>query len=229
MTRSEIEQAVYRMLGKSTTPDTTTRDRIRGFVGNRLRDLYALDSAERLRQGTTTITTVAGTAAYDLAVSVVKVLRIVDRANQRVLRSEGLAWYREADPDPQQGTPEAFIWTTLEQASTTTTPHVTVTLWPTPSAVQTLYVDYLAALTDLASDTAIPVLPVDFHELLVDGACADECLHMNDKRAAAFEARYLSREKKLKGWLWSDPSTRLIPGTAHLRGWSSLGPWFPAE
>lgn len=101
-------------------------------------------------------------------------------------------------------------------------------LWPTPSSARTYTIDYQRTLTDLAQNTDTPPIPVDFHDLLVDGACADECLKLDDDRYQYFEARYQATVTRLKAWLWSDASRRLVPGGGPSRI-SNLGGMYPAD
>lgn len=102
----------------------------------------------------------------------------------------------------------------------------TVSLWPTPSSVVTLSMDYARELTDLANSTDEPLIPVDFHRLLVYGVCMDECLKTDDQRFAVFEREWTKAKDALLFWLHGRNSFR--PGGSPEAFGSNLGSWYPA-
>lgn len=102
----------------------------------------------------------------------------------------------------------------------------TVYLWPTPSSALTLTMDITREVSDMAQATDEPILPPDFHRLLVYGACADECLKLDDPRYGTFKSEWAQGLADLKYWLHARPSYQ--PGSERsLRG-NNLGAWFPA-
>lgn len=116
-------------------------------------------------------------------------------------------------------------------AGATSNPAYTrLSLWPTPSGVRTYSVDYTRRVHDMASATDTPMVPEDFHRLLVYGACADECLHMNDQRYAVFKQEWATGVNDMKAWLHARPGYR--PGGRWSErsgtGASNLGAWYPA-
>lgn len=98
-------------------------------------------------------------------------------------------------------------------------------LWPTPASVLTYSLDYTRRIADMAVSTDVPLLPEDFHRLLVYGACADEALHMDDQRYQAFKGEWVAGVSDLKYWLHARPSYR--PGVVQAGGGSNLGVWYP--
>ena len=102
----------------------------------------------------------------------------------------------------------------------------TLALWPTPSAAITYTVDAQRVFTEFFNDTDVPPLPLDFHPMLVDGACAEECLHMNDPRRDYYEQQWRQWIAKLYRSLHGRVSYGVQSGQVPLR--TSLGPWFPA-
>ena len=110
MTLNEIEQDIYRRLGKDTTPVTATQTRIRAFVNQRHRELLAMPDCQQLRDATLTFATVANQYFYALPQAIARIHRIVDTANERVLSEVDLSWYRDMAPDPtvRTGYPECF-------------------------------------------------------------------------------------------------------------------------
>lgn len=120
--------------------------------------------------------------------------------------------------------------TTLAQIpiGKTSSRYQSIRLWPTPSAARTYHVDGIAALTDLATDTAAPPCPEDFHETFVFGACMRECARLADGRTAQFEAWYERNIGRMRGWVTDNASLRLVPH-AHQTGRSNLGAFYPAD
>lgn len=110
----------------------------------------------------------------------------------------------------------------------TATDYWGLTLWPTPSSVITYNVDIERAVTDFANATDEPVLPIDFHDVLVLGAVMDEYQHLNDKRYSVAAKEYEQRVGELRYWLTETAIGRPFSLT---RGWqrpSQLGSWYPA-
>lgn len=104
--------------------------------------------------------------------------------------------------------------------------YVRIALSPTPSSVITYTADVQHGITDLAQDTDVPRVPADFHDLHVLGAMWREYEKSDDGRARVAEQRFQDRKRALLYWLHeaADPS----PMSAGDRGFSRLGPWFPA-
>jgi len=101
-------------------------------------------------------------------------------------------------------------------------------LWPTPSGVISYSVDLTRAITDLAQDTDVPVLPEDFHDILMLGAVADEYQRLKDERYSIATSEYMARVGELQYWLFETPIGK--PRTL-VRRWqrpSQLGSWYPA-
>lgn len=108
----------------------------------------------------------------------------------------------------------------------TNTDYFCVSLWPTPdSSSYTYLVDAERQTPTLAQSTDVPVLPEDFHDLLLLGALQDEYQHMNDGRYAMAADEYRRREGQFRYWLAETASRRALPETAPP---SRLGSWYPA-
>lgn len=101
-------------------------------------------------------------------------------------------------------------------------------LWPTPSAIITYYVDLQRAVTDFASATDVPLLPDDFHDLIVTYAICEEFKHTKDDRWPIYAKEFKDRTGDLLYWL----SESAIGRPRGLMGvWqrpSQLGSWYPA-
>lgn len=64
-----------------------------------------------------------------------------------------------------------------------------IQLWPAPSSALTYWVDYMRVIPDLVNGTDQPLLPDDFHWLMVDGTLIQEWTRKDDSRKAdAFAA-----------------------------------------
>lgn len=107
-----------------------------------------------------------------------------------------------------------------------TMPHYwTIHLWPTPTDAQTLSLDYAREVRDMSQNTDEPLLPLDFHRMLVYGACMDECLKTDDPRYSIFEREWEKARMLLLNWIHARASFR--PGRLY-DGGSNLGAAFPA-
>lgn len=99
-------------------------------------------------------------------------------------------------------------------------------LYLTPSAVETMYVDITRGINDMVNDTDEPLIPEDFHDLLLDMAELKELTKGDDeKRYTIVEAHRVKRRKELRDWLFcggdADDSREDEQG-------SNLGAWYPA-
>jgi hypothetical protein len=109
-----------------------------------------------------------------------------------------------------------------------TTDYTGLTLWPTPSDAVVYTVDITRALSDLVHDTDQAALPVDFSDLLVLGALADEYQHLADSRWSLVMTEYKERENQLKYWLAETAIGRPFGLSRSWQRPSQLGAWFPA-
>lgn len=105
----------------------------------------------------------------------------------------------------------------------TSTDYVAITLWPTPSVSAITYtVDAERQTPTLAQSNDTPLLPEDFHDLLLLGALMDEYQHMNDQRYAVAAGEYRERERAFRYWLARTATAGPIQEP------SRLGAWYPA-
>jgi hypothetical protein len=123
--------------------------------------------------------------------------------------------------DSDAGTALAVIPIGLTQVR-----HLQVQLWPTPSAANTYAVDGIRELSDLVGDYDEPLLPPEFHDLLVLGAASDEWRRLDDTRHQITRQDLELRLRDLNNWLWNLPEYQ-PGGEAATRG-SQLGPFYPA-
>lgn len=101
-------------------------------------------------------------------------------------------------------------------------------LYPTPSAVRTLYADITRGIADMSNDTDEPLLDEDFHDLLLDMADLKELTKGDDPdRHRIVEAHRVKRRNELREWLFTggDPGDDVHESG---NGGSNLGAWYPA-
>lgn len=219
MTRTELEQAVYRRLGKNTSSvDTATQTRIRHFLNQQHRRILSMPGMSLLRETSTTFPSVANQSNYTLN-SAYAIRRIRELTNDRILAQISMDEYRRLEPDPANspGTPWAYAIGNFSDGT------FTFYLHPQPSSVITYYVDYTAIVSDFSGDSAEPLLPEEFQFILELGACCDELSKNDDARYLVWKQEYEQGIKDLTYWVAVHAS-----GRSTQREHSQLGPMFPA-
>lgn len=226
MTLLEIQTELARETNKNaTTLDATTKARFLASINRHYRRVASLPGLQHLRDTVTTFPTVANQAEYQIG-SVAKIKRIWDETNRRELQPMTMAQYRALSPQAitaNTGTPTFWIW---ESYSGSSTPKFDLFLYQTPSSVITLTADVTSVLTALSADGDIPILPVDFHDLLFLGALEDEYRHLDDSRLSAVKAASREREAQFKYWMHETDAGSTTLGSP--LGFSQLGAMFPA-
>lgn len=103
--------------------------------------------------------------------------------------------------------------------------------YPMASADTTLYMDYTRVITDLVNGFDEPLMPSDFHQVVVDGAKAQECLFMNDARYAVAMGEYQSGIQRLTDWVMDDGDrlTSMRPMRRARSSLSGLSTQYPAD
>jgi hypothetical protein len=226
VTLLEIETELARETNKNaSTLDSTTKARFLAAINRHYRRLVSLPGLQHLRDTTTTFPSVSGQAEYQIA-SVAKIKRIWDTANRRYLEPMTMAQYRQLSPEAitdNTGTPLFWVW---ESMSGSSSPKFDLYLYPTPDAILTYTADVTSVLTLLSADADVPILPLDFHDLLFLGALVDEYRHMDDSRLVSAQNAYRDREKQFTYWM-HEPDAGSTDLTVGSMG-SKLGPWFPS-
>lgn len=316
MTFTDLLADAYRMLNYSSSPPSDVVTRLKAMINEGHRAVLTMPGMVGLRDGTTTFASVASQVEYGLPQVIARINKISERTYDTVLLPQSVDWYREVEPDPQEGTPEYYIPRGLRavakqpsdaseifvdstSASDTGTAYLeavrtggypvslsvtmtgttavslgtaytdiveisdfyisaaavgtvtlhedasggtelariaigqtrsryqTIALWPTPSAAVTYYVDYTRAITDLVNGNDEPMLPADFHPMLVTYATLKEWRKKDDARAFQdARAEWNDWVDKLKYHLY--PADYIgMTGGVRTRGHSQLGPWYP--
>lgn len=106
--------------------------------------------------------------------------------------------------------------------------YLTVEWSPIATADTTLYMDFTRTVFDLVNGFDEPLLPDDFHSLLITGAEMQECLFSSDGRYATLAATYRQELSELTSFVMNDGdrTTSLRPTKA---GWRPFGGQFPQE
>lgn len=99
-----------------------------------------------------------------------------------------------------------------------------IQLWPTPNSAVTYYVDYMRVIPDLVNATDQPLLPEDFHWVLVDGALIREWQVKDDTRVGEARRSYAQGMNDLI-YRVACPPDYLPAGTTRQER-SRLGRWF---
>lgn len=100
--------------------------------------------------------------------------------------------------------------------------------YPVPATALTYHIDYTRQIVDLSASTDEPLLPLDFHDLIVLGIRMKEYEKTNDGRYATAAAEYQQRASALRNWAQSD-GTLLLSLRPRPRRWSMLGGQYPAD
>lgn len=101
-----------------------------------------------------------------------------------------------------------------------------IALHPTPGSVLDYDLDYEQAVLDLSNTWDEPLVPEDFHDLLVLGALQDEFLHRDDTRYSTAKAEYDGRLREFKAWTYNH---RAATAPQPPRELAPLGPWYPFQ
>lgn len=105
--------------------------------------------------------------------------------------------------------------------------YLQVQLYPTPASAITYYVDYVRTIADMANATDEPLLPEDFHWLLVEGALIKEWTKLDDSRRILAERDYAKGMSALKYFV-NCPPDFLPSRTGSGRELNRFGANYPA-
>lgn len=79
--------------------------------------------------------------------------------------------------------------------------YLQIQLYPTPTSALTYHVDYVRTMPDLVNVTDEPLLPDDFHWLLVEGALLKEWTKRDDDRRVDAQREYQRGLSALRYWV----------------------------
>lgn len=215
MTFLELQNTTMARMNLTTTE---ARARIKTFLNQRYRALQTSIGLGQVRFGSGTFPTVAGTYTYS-PTNLIKPLTLFLATQNWVLDERTMDQIRLMDPNLQStGTPRFYA---VQNFGAST---ITLYLWPKPDAIYTVNYDGILRGTDMAADGDIPVLPEDFHDILILMATADELLH-KEKSALSdkMEQRGRDRTGELRYFLAKSSYLGLMQGQG---SWWWYGPWF---
>lgn len=171
--------------------------------------------------------TLTGTTAVNVSASLTSALRI-----DKFYLSAACAGTVTIHEDSGAGTELGRI-----TIGRTNTPYFGIILWPTPGGIYNYLIDGQRAVTDFAQDTDVPLLPEDFHDLMVLGPLMDEYQRLKDDRYAEarneFEGGPRDNRKggRIGDLLYFLAETATGQPGSLVHQWqkpSQLGGWFPS-
>jgi len=75
--------------------------------------------------------------------------------------------------------------------------YLSISLWPTPTSALTYHIDYVRVVPDLVNTNDQPMLPEDFHWMLVEGALVIEWTQKDDARRIDAERAWTKAKSQL--------------------------------
>jgi hypothetical protein len=212
VTLNDIELASYRRTGYADTPAADVVARMRQWINIWHQRLLARPGIELLRDGSITMPSVVGQFNYHLPPQVRRVLKISEFTTPMVLRMEAWSWIREQDPQlVATGTPEVWAPVSWENI-TPPLAQLTIMLWPVPTSVITYNLDAQFTATDMVNVTDIPLLPYEYHWLLIEAACYEEWMRKADSRAGTARQDLETGVKEMRHWLANPPDYKPVAG-----------------
>lgn len=136
-----------------------------------------------------TITTAVGTSEYNLATDVDHIIEMAQTNTPIKLEQISLRDYLELIPNTSEsGYPLYYM--AIENNSQTTKK---IKFHPIPSAIGTVTYRYYQQATDLSADADIPLLPTDWHWLIMKGGLVRGLQYLNDFQTAylVYQSEYL--------------------------------------
>lgn len=163
MTFLEVLQDVYRRTNKPTTPESDTQARIKAFVNQRHRTLLTMPGMDQLRDSSSTIVSVAGTARVALPQAATRIRAIYESTTNRRLIEQSMDWLRTMNPQQDSGTPTHYIPRGYEPVAVQ--PSDASALWVTSSSasdISTVYIQGIrtGGILGSASQTMTGTTPV---------------------------------------------------------------------
>lgn len=139
----------------------------------------------------TDITTSASDDTYDIDDDVMFVYMVRNTTDDIPLNYVSLVDFFRTYPDPSAtGTPSLFRLPGVTQSSVATTPITQIAFYPIPDGTKTIKASYYQRLTALDSNTDIPKIPTEYHELPILYAANIYFEREGDARAASMWDKY---------------------------------------
>lgn len=103
--------------------------------------------------------------------------------------------------------------------------YLAIQLYPTPASAITYYVDYVREILDMVNATDEPLLPQDFHYLLIEGALLKEWTKLDDTRRSVAQTDYTKGLNAMKYFV-NCPPDFLPSRRGQMRERSRFGAYF---
>lgn len=113
------------------------------------------------------------------------------------------------------------------QVGKTSVQYLVIRLWPTPAAVYAYAVDMEIPLPELTNAVDVPVIPEDWHTMLVEYGRMREYEYRGDERWPIAKGMFDQNLKGLKVRLWNSADFLPVAGTMPNVP-NNLGAWYPS-
>jgi hypothetical protein len=171
-------QCQDRVLDITNGSSTTARTRVKRSLNLRYGQVQTGVNLMRLRRAIKNVELAVGDGDTTIT-NTSRVSSVYDPQMRRVLLETTMEEIRRMDPGgDREGDPTHYV--VFDQGSGT----ITIYFWPLTDRTRTvagsdaLKADVIAAPTDLSADGDVPAMPVDYHDVLIYGALADEWMHL---------------------------------------------------
>ena len=207
------------VMGRLNLTSAEARARVKIFLNQRYRKLQTSVGLGRVRFGTVTQNTAAGTYTYSPA-GLVKPMTITYAGGNKVLDVWSMDQIRNVDPDSSQtGPPIVYV---IQKFNATS---CTIYVWPKPDAIYALTIDGIVSGTDMAADGDVPAFPEDFHDAIEFGATSDELKHMEKyDKSKDMNVEAEGRVRELRYFMAKNAYLTMSQGDDRSRWW--WGPWW---
>lgn len=202
-----FKQIQDRVMALTNGTSTTTRDRIKASINQRYLRMQSGINLEKLRRAVVDITLIAGEGAHATA-SVAKVFSIFDPTMRRVLVEATMHEIRMMDPGlDREGPPERYSVQSVSASAQV------IYFWPLQTGNYTVKADVLTSGTELVGDNDVPTVPADFHDILVEGALAEEwAFYQKPSLEKKAELKFENRLSELRMFLVKSNTQPLTQG-----------------
>lgn len=184
MTYQDLYQAAEDLLGDSTL---STEARLKKFINWAQQDITSRKDWSFLQEERT-FNTVAATESYSLASGCSKIIDITDETSDTYLPEYSMRVFDKQNPSvgsSETGKPQYFMPTGTDGSG-----NITIRLFPIPDAVYTINYNYYKNAGDLSNAADLSIIPVKYHQLLVDYALSREYEHRRSSMANYYVSRY---------------------------------------
>ena len=211
-----------RVMGRLNLSSATARTRLKEFLNERYRNVATSIGLGSVRRATVTVSTVAAASSVS-PIGLLKPITISIPALNRVLEERTMDQLRLMDTSGTwTGDPQYYAIKSVDASA------IVLELRPIPDAVRTLSIDGIVRGVELFNDDDIPVLPEDFHDILIFGTLADEYDHFDKAEfAARQETKFQSRLGELRYFLQKSAYLTRGQGEGAARTWWQFygSPW----